>query len=112
MGIASEVTKVEEGVIHLQVLYSNKVKHSKAETVASTWLKSPNNAFLLQAETIVVHEYTDIGKPGDVVIFEEGMSRSEAEEKLDVEATKDFGETKWFIGRHVFVVDTLIEEGS
>jgi len=41
MGLASEITKVEDNVIHLQVVYSNKVKRSKAEIVARTWLKSP-----------------------------------------------------------------------
>ena len=108
MGLASEVTKVENNVIHLEVVYSNKVKHSKAETVACTWLKSPNNAFLLQADTLIVKEYTDRGKPGDVVVFEEGMNQKEAEEMLNVQETERFGETKWFIGKHIFDIDQLL----
>ena len=108
MGLASEVNKVENNVIHLEVVYSNKVKHSKAEIVARTWLKPPNNAFLLQADTIVVDEYTDKGKPGDVVVFEEGITKTEAAKKLNVEETKQFGKTKWFVNRHIFVIDKLL----
>lgn len=108
MGVASEVTKVEDNVIHLEVTYSNKVKQSKAETVARTWLKSPSNAFLLQADTIVVTEYTDRGKPGDIVVFEEGMTQEEASEKLDTKEINRFGETKWFVNRHTFVIDNLL----
>jgi hypothetical protein len=108
MGLASEVTKVASNVIHLEVVYSNKVKRSKAETVARTWLRSPNNSFLLQADTIIVTEYTDRGKPGDVVIFEEGMSKEEAATTLDIKESKQFGDTKWFINRHTFVIDSLI----
>jgi len=108
MGLASEVTKVEHDTIYLQAVYSNKVRRSKAEIVARTWLRSPNNAFLLQANTIVVTEYTDRGKPGDVVIFEEGMTKTDAAERLDIEETDRFGETKWFIDRHIFDIDTLL----
>jgi len=110
MGLASEITKVEDNVIHLQVVYSNPVKQSKAEIVACTWLRSPKNAFLRQADSIVVTEYTDRGKPGDVVIFEESMIWEEAEEALNVQETERFGETKWFINRHTFVVDSLLSE--
>ena len=110
MGLASEVTRVENGTIYLQAVYSNKVKRSKAEIVARTWLKSPNNSFLLQADTIVVTEYTDRGKPGEVVIFKEGMSRTEAAEQLEVEETDRFGKTKWFIDRHIFDINALLEE--
>lgn len=112
MGIASEITSVENNVIHLQVLYSNPLKHSKAETVARTWLKSPNNAFLLQANTIVVTEYTDRGKPGEVMIFEEGMTRREAEEELELQETSRFGETKWYVNQHHFNIDRLLEEAE
>jgi hypothetical protein len=109
MGLASEVTKVEHNTIYLQAVYSNKVKRSKAEIVAYTWLKSPKNAFLLQADTIVGTEYTDRGKPGEVVIFEEGMSREGVEKALNVQETQLFGETKWFINRHTFVVNSLLK---
>ncbi|GEM_PF-1255925 len=112
MGLASEVTKVEDNVIHLQAVYSNPVKQSKAEIVARTWLRSPKNAFLRQAETIIVTEYTDRGKPGEVVIFEEGMNRDKAAEQLDVKETDRFGKTKWFIGHHVFDINNLLEEGE
>lgn len=108
MGVASEVTRMEDNVIHLEVTYSNKVKQSKAETVARTWLKSPNNAFLHQADNIVVTEYTDRGKPGDIVVFEEGMTREEASKKLGTEEITRFGETKWFVNRHTFVIDNLL----
>jgi hypothetical protein len=110
MGLASEITKVEDNVIHLQVVYSNTVKQSKAEIVACTWLKSPKNAFLRKADTIVVTEYTDRGKPGDVVIFKEGMTREEAEEALNTQETERFGDTKWFINRHTFVTDSLLSD--
>ena len=110
MGLASEVTKVDDNVIHLEVVYSNKVKRSKAEIVARTWLRSPNNSFLLQANTIVVTEYTDRGKPGEVVIFEEGMNQEELEETLNVQQTNEFGQTKWFINRHTFVIDSLLND--
>jgi len=108
MGLASEITKIEDDVIHLQVIYSNTVKQSKAEIVARTWLRSPKNAFLRKVDTIVVTEYTDIGKPGDVVIFKEGMTQEEIEEALNVQETERFGETKWFINRHTFVIDSLL----
>lgn len=112
MGIASEITKVEEDVIHLQGVYSNSVKESKAEILARTWLKSPKNSFLLEADTIVVTEYTDRGKPGSFVILddEEGITHEEAFEKLNAEEHEQFGETKRLIARHVFVVDALIED--
>jgi hypothetical protein len=112
MGLASEVTKVENNAIYLRVVYSNKVKRSKAEIVARTWLRSPNNLFLLQADTIVVTEYTDRGKPGDVVFFEEGMTRTEATELLNTEETERFGETKWFINRHTYVINNLLLDGD
>lgn len=98
---ASEITQVKDGTIHLQVIYSNKAKQSKVKTVAWTWLKSPKNSFLLRAETIVITEYTDRGKPGDAIILEEGMTREEAAEILDAEETERFGETKQFIRQQV-----------
>lgn len=110
MGIASKITRVEDGTIYLQVVYSNKVEKSKARTVARTWLKSPKNSILLQADTIEVTEYTDRGKPGDVIVFGEGQTREEAAQKLDVKETGRFGETKWLIGRHTFDIKTLLED--
>lgn len=72
--------------------------------------KQTSPAFLLQADTIIVTEFTDRGKPGDVVVFEEGMSRDEAAEKLNIRESDRFGDTKWFIYRHTFSVDRLLSE--
>ena len=113
MGIASEITGVANNVIYLQVVYSKKIELSKAETVARTWLKSPKNAFLRQAETIIVTEYADRGLSGDAMAYDDQeINRPQAVQRLDMkqEEPEMSGKMKLFLERHSYDIENLLKK--
>lgn len=99
MGLASEISKVEGNLYTYRRFYSNPVKQSKAEIVARSWLRSPQNGFLRSI-------FTDRDKSDEGVILEKGITQTEAKEMLNAQESERFGQTKWVINRYTFVVDS------
>jgi len=109
MGCASEIVKIEKGVIYLDIIYSENASR-KPEVIAKSWLMAGNKTLLNNARVMVVKEYLSKGRPGHFMKTND-LNSKKKQEQLDflIEKSKDFGKEKSHVGTREYVVRDLLE---